>query len=164
MSSYRAGVTKEAITEASRTRLCGDLSHLIDHLSSIRQIPNRNSKVCAVCGKDCHHVCMKCVGADGKAGVAMHSFLKLTGEAGEDTTKRVPCYFQYHNTSFFGLARSDYRLGKKKKKDWVAPTQEEVNENRNRISRVLHTRPAPAPAPPAATPPSDGGINWRNVV
>ena len=106
---------------------------------------------------------MKCVGPDGNAGVAMHSFLKLTGQ---EDAKRVPCYFQYHNTAFFGLARSDYKLQDGKKKNWKAPTQQDIADNRAKIRQALLTRPRPKP--PAVPSPTamqaETNVNWQNVV
>lgn len=64
-----SSVTSGSIKQASRKRLCGDLCQLIDHMESIHQIPNCNSKVCVVYGKDCYHVCSKCVGEAKSEGV-----------------------------------------------------------------------------------------------
>lgn len=77
---------------------------------------------------------MRCVGEDGKKGVAMHASPNLTGvgEAG------VPCYIHYHNTSFYGLARSDYKMaGITAKKDWKISTPAAKEEHYRKIRRVL---------------------------
>ena len=127
-------VTSKSIERASGRRLCGDLCPLIEHMSSIRPIPHRNSKVCVVCGKDCYHVCTKCIGEDGKAGVAMHAApnLRGVGETG------IPCYLHYHNTSFFGLARSDYRMaGISNKGKWVKATPARKQQHYKHIKGVL---------------------------
>ena len=106
---------------------------------------------------------MKCVGPDGNPGVAMHSHIKLNGKGDEKT--RVPCYFQYHNTAFFGLARSDFALKHgNKKKDWKPPTEEECDINRELVRSVIQSRPA-APIPTPAVPAVDHGeVNWSHVV
>ena len=132
--STMTSVTSESIKKASGRRLCGDLCPLIDHMSSIRPVPNRNSKVCVVCGKDAYHVCTKCIGEDGKPGVAMHAApnLRGVGEYG------VPCYMHYHNTSFFGLARADYRLaGHSNKAKWVKATPAKKQQHYKHVKGVL---------------------------
>ena len=129
-SSSATSVTSESIKEASGRRLCGDLCPLIEHVSSVKKIPNRNKKVCVVCGKDCYHVCMLCVGEDGKNGVAMHSVGQKTGG--------IPCILQYHNTGYFGLAKADYRMnGNGKKRDWSQPTEDDQQQHYKKIRRVL---------------------------
>ena len=77
---------------------------------------------------------MRCKGPDGKAGVAMHSDVKLTGK-GDDN---VPCYYHYHNTMSFGLAKSDYRMnGLAKKRDWKQASPEDTEMHYKKVRRVL---------------------------
>ena len=125
------GVTREAFFGSSE-RLCGDLTGLADHLRSIKVIPNKNKKKCVVCGLNAYHICMKCVGPDGKKGVAMHRGVKEDGD-------KVPCAIHHHNTAFFGLSRNDHRLvaGGKRKKDWAFPSNQEMAEHAKEVKRVL---------------------------
>ena len=163
--STMSSVTQASIKEASRKRLCGDLCPLIEHLSSIQQIPNRNSKVCVVCGKDCYHVCMKCVGDDGRKGVAMHCAPILTGRGHAG----IPCNVHYHNTSFYGLARNDYRLaGVSAKKDWKQASPSDRQVHYRKIRRVLDTDRQRAHNignnSSNNSDIDDSSVNWNNVI
>ena len=173
-SSASTNVTPQSIKEASRKRLCGDLCPLVDHMSSIHPIPNRNSKVCVVCGKYCYHVCMKCTGPDGKKGVAIHASPNLSG-VGESG---VPCYIHYHNTNFFGLARTDYKLtGATSKKDWKSANKTTKEEHYRKIRRVLEPSLSNRSTPSSITTGSSNSnrnnnngrddsssVNWNNVI
>ena len=121
----------ESIREQTGKRLCGDLSTLNEHLGSVRKIANRNHKVCIVCGKDCYHICHKCIGPDGKAGVAMHSATHF-GEGGG-----IPCFFQHHNTAFFGLSRADCGLVGVKKRAWKEPNAADLRKNYRKVQRLM---------------------------
>ena len=166
-ASTTGHVTKQAIKDATGKRLCGNLCTLIEHMKHIERIPNRNSKVCVVCGRDCYQYCMKCIGPDGKAGVALHADLKL----GSDPEEKVPCFYQYHNTFDFGLARNDHKIVGLRRKDWKEPSKDEISEHRNKIRRVLSAPDrvlsavnAPAAAPQAPNTIVDTPINWNNVI
>ena len=124
-SSITSGITMDDFDHAS-TRLCGNLTPLYDHLKSVATMPNNRSKVCAVCGKDTTQMCTKC-------SVALHRHSKKE-EGG------VPCFFHYHNTDFFGLAKNDYYLAGKRKKDWTFPTLEDQEEHRHQVRRIHHRR------------------------
>ena len=93
------------------------------------QIANRNHKVCIVYGKDCYHICHKCIGPDGKAGVAMHSATHF-GEGGG-----VPCFFQHHNTAFCGLSRADCCLVGVKKRAWKEPNEADLRKNYRKVEQ-----------------------------
>ena len=168
-SEASTSVTSGSIKQASRKRLCCDLCQLINHMESVHQIPNRNSKMCVVCGKDCYHVCTKCVGEDGRQGVTMHAAPNLTGKKGADG---VPCYMHYHNTSFYGLACSDYKLtGLSAKKDWKSPTVHQRAEHRRKIRRVLDTdsvlvnrRLHDGGAVVNNNNNNNNGVNWNNMI
>ena len=133
-ASNRSVVSKETIKKESGKRLCGDLCPLIDHLESIKPTRNRNPKVCVVCGKPCYHMCTKCQGPDGKKGVAVHAAAPTKKDPGA-----VSCFFHYHNTSYFGLAREDYHMHGIAKKDWRSPTDIAQKEHYKEIRRVLNT-------------------------
>ena len=103
-------VKKSDVLQAHGNRLCGDLTELLKHLKSVRTNPNRNSKVCVACGKDCYHCCFECVGPDGKKGVAMH--VRPCSKKGKDG--EIPCFYHYHDTNSFGLARNDWKRSEKR--------------------------------------------------
>ena len=143
---------------------CGNLDSLICHLSDVRAIPNRNSKVCVVCGKDCYHICMKCRGPDGKSGVAMHC-----GKSHGDDS-RVPCFYYYHNTQFFGLAKNDFQLaGIKRKRDWTPSNKLRHCDHSKQIKRILTQQTVVVNTPQDSGPVNrgvgaDSSVNWDNVV
>ena len=162
-------ISRESIKKAFGKRLCGDLCPLIDHLSSIKPTRNRNPKICVVCGKPSYNLCMKCVGPDGKSGVALHA-APTTGNRKAD---HVSCFFHYHNTSYFGLAREDYHMHGIAKKDWSPTDEDKQRDHYKEIRRVLElpsgpllnstnqnreTTPARTPRPPAPTEAGDNTV------
>jgi hypothetical protein len=88
-------IGREAL-EGAQGHLCGFLDDLLLHEQSVEQFPNRGHQVCACCGKPTYTRCMKCPG-----NPAFH----LTKPKGRINS----CFIHYHNTSSFGLWRSDYR-------------------------------------------------------
>ena len=75
---------------------------------------------------------MKCKGPDGVLGVAMHA----SSPKGRNDSS-IPCMYHYHNETFFGLAKNDYRLGGlKTKKEWSYPTEEDQRENYRRVQHL----------------------------
>jgi hypothetical protein len=111
------------------SRSCGDLTPLHSHLLNLHAIPNGGHKTCVVCGEQAYQVCMECIGPDGKRGVAMHKFAR--------ENMPVPCFYQHHNTSFYGLGKSECKLVNKRKKDWVYPTQIEIKEHARNVRHLL---------------------------
>ena len=117
---------------------------------------------------------MKCIGADGKKGVAVHPSPNLSG-VGESG---VPCYIHYHNTTFFGLARSDYKLaGVSSKKDWKSSSKQAKEIHYRKIRRVLEPSLGNRSTPSSVSPATAGSnnnnrqrntenpsINWDNVI
>jgi hypothetical protein len=101
-------ITVEDIQNSGQ-RLCGFLDPLCLHIQNKDTYPGNNSRLCVVCGHDCHEKC-------GICDVALHYTNTTIG-------CRVPCYFQYHNTSFFGLARSDWRMSGIKKSKFTIPDE-----------------------------------------
>jgi hypothetical protein len=91
----------------SEHRLCGFLDPLCVHIQHKGTLPGTNKQVCVVCGKACHEIC-------GICKVALHYTNTSPGW-------HVPCYFQYHNTSFFGLARDDWKMAGSKKTEFTIP-------------------------------------------
>jgi hypothetical protein len=101
-------ITVEDIQNSAQ-RLCGFLDPLCVHIQNKGTLPGSNSRLCVVCGNDCHEVCRIC-------DVALHYTNTSPGW-------QVPCYFHYHNTSFFGLARSDWKMVGVKKSKFTIPDE-----------------------------------------
>jgi hypothetical protein len=125
-------VTKEQFVEHSKrraspghpphSRLCGDLSHLQQHINAAVTAMKR-PKVCHVCGEQAYSMC-------GLCDVALHYFSKRGAHAGAE------CYVLYHSDAFFGLAKQDAILVKKRKQDWVFPTNAAKRGNATYIRRL----------------------------
>ena len=96
-------------------RLCGNLCRLDKHIKSA-ETALKHHKACKVCGGDAYSVCEVC-------GVPLH-FIPTKG-------KHVGkmCFFDYHDDSFFGLARKDSKLSNTKKSDWTYPSVSKKKEN-----------------------------------
>jgi len=60
----------------------------------------------------------------------MHS----TVPDGIDT--KISCFVEWHNTGFFGLAREDCRMIRKRQKDWQYPTREERELNTTEMKKI----------------------------
>ena len=90
------------------SRLCGDLSHLQNHINSVENGIKR-PRVCHVCGENAYSKC-------GLCGVALHCYPKKGANVGAE------CFLQCHSDVFFGLASCDASAVKKMKKDWEFPT------------------------------------------
>jgi hypothetical protein len=102
-------ITVEDI-QNSEHRLCGFLDPLCVHLQHKGTLPGNNSQKCVVCGKDCHEIC-------GICDVTVHYTNTSPGW-------QVPRFFQYHNTSFFGLARSDFKMAGVKRSKFTIPDEQ----------------------------------------
>ena len=78
------------------------------------KIQNRAHRVCAVCGCKCYHICTLC-----KDGIPLlHK---------PPTTKdEKTCFYQWHNTLFYGHAKGDAKLVDTKRKDYAYPTDEDI--------------------------------------
>lgn len=116
-------------SEESLSRHCGDLTPLYPHVEQCISIRNGGKKTCVVCGEQAYHVCMACIGPDGKKGVAMHRFARKG--------KPVSCFYHHHNSHFFGLARNDHKLLGIRKRDWTYPTEEVIQSHAKKIRHVL---------------------------
>ena len=111
-----AGVTPEEIMDATTRpwnpdggrylQLCGDLDMLIKHAKSF-VTGNMHSKVCVQRGAASYTYC-------GACGVALcHQFSKQSRPG----TEAKHCFMYWHNTNYFGLAKSetlDYQPNKRK--------------------------------------------------
>jgi hypothetical protein len=83
---------RKRLRERSRQGFVRRSVLLVNHLSSVQdRIPNRNSKVCVVCGKRCLYIYMECVGR-------MERRVSQCTQAGKTSTKMVvvcPASFHY---------------------------------------------------------------------
>jgi hypothetical protein len=136
-SSTTSGVTINDIKSAQK-RLCGDLSHLMEHVQSIAHLPKNNKKVCAVCGSRTHYECARC-------GVALH-YPSFTTKDGN----KIACFLQYHNTTYYGLAKEDRTLVGVKHKQFELPNEERVKEHGLAMKRLRLDLPSPPPPPQPA--------------
>jgi len=115
---FFAGVDGDTLSSesTSSTRLCGFLDTLIKHSEFIKRYPGHNQRVCVVCGKATVKYCSKC-------DKAMH----LNPAEGSDS--KASCFMLWHDTGFFGLAREDSKVIKKRQRDWSFPTQQQRSRN-----------------------------------
>jgi hypothetical protein len=118
LQSWRRATTGQP----PHSRLCGDLTHLQQHINSTVTALKR-PKVCYVCGEPAYSKC-------GLCDVTLHYFPKRGANAGAE------CYLLYHSDPFFGLAKQDATLVKKRKQDWVFPTNAAKRGNATYIRRL----------------------------
>jgi hypothetical protein len=107
----------------TKSRLCGDLGHLSDHLATFTEpaAKIKYGKQCEWCGEATFTQCLVC-------GVALH-FYPTTGK-----NKGKGCAIHYHNEMCFGLGYKDHQvLHKQAKPSWVEPTQHATHKNRQHI-------------------------------
>jgi hypothetical protein len=140
-SSSTSGVSAQDIKNAG-SRLCGDFTDLMAHYKAMTKFPGSNSRVCAVCGQRSTYYCSLC-----KATVHHPSVLR------EDI--KGPCFIQWHNTMFLGLARDDYKLVGIVQKNFQQPTLERQEEHALAMKAMLthhahHCTPS-TPLPQSAT-------------
>ena len=85
----------------------------------------KHGNKCHVCGMMAYSKCKLC-------GVFLH-FNTTRGEAAGKN-----CFFQYHDDSFFGLAKCDHAIANIKKSDWKDPSQAAQKKNRDYITRITN--------------------------
>ena len=108
---------------ARKGRSCGDLDKLCAHLNSVEGM--KSARACAWCGLPCYQKCTLCEDDDGKP-VNLHHNQKF---------ETSMCFFNYHNESCLGLARSDQPLGKFRKA-WAEPKKRARNDNKEVIKKA----------------------------
>jgi len=125
MQSTSSGVCEDDLssTTESSTRLCGFLDTIIEHIESCKRFPGTNGRLCVVCGVRTAKYCSKC-------GKPMHT------SPIEGSDSQVSCFIHYHNTSFFGLAREDCKMVKKRQKDWSFPTEQQRQLNAAQMKQI----------------------------
>jgi hypothetical protein len=118
-----AGICEAALTtKATKKRLCGFISPLVDHYNSCKTMENGKKLNCAFCGKPTYQFCSLC-------GVAVHKFV-------DKDSRQTPCFFLWHDTGCFGLAKADWKITNKKMKEWTYPTMAQIKANRQQMKRL----------------------------
>jgi len=126
--STSSGISEDDLaSQDSSKQLCRFLDPLIEHQESVKRFPGHNQKVCVVCGVTTSKCCSKC-------NKAMH-----VNHGPKDTDLNVSCFLHFHDTGFFGLARDDCRIAKRKQKEWSFPSQQQRKLNTQQM-KVVHRR------------------------
>jgi hypothetical protein len=123
ITATSAGVCEDTLTHhASKKRLCGFVGSIKAHYDACNAMEEKGKKLkCVFCGKPAYQYCSLC-----KA--AMHKHPQNEGESS--------CFFLWHDTGCFGLARDDWKITNKKMKDWTYPTMAEINANEDEMKRL----------------------------
>jgi hypothetical protein len=126
LTATTAGVTASTLNhQDSQLRMCGFLGDMTEHFANCLTMDERGKKLtCAFCGKLAYQYC-------GLCNVALHKFPKE--DIGDGITS---CFFRYHDTGCFGLARNDFRITNKKLKEWSYPTMTEMEANKEQMKRL----------------------------
>ena len=113
----------------NRKRLCFDVINLKDHVKGV--VSHGSVKVahaCVVCGEACHNKCPLC-----------DKFMHFCYN--NRHPDRVPCFFHWHDPTFFGLAKDDCGSAKKPgirpgctRHQWQYPTQQEIDRHANEVA------------------------------
>ena len=106
-----------------KSRLCGDLTHLVLHEQ--KMVKTKEERVCVFCGEPCQARCDMCPGRP-----YMHY------NVARGPRKDYKCFLHYHNNSMLGLGRNDQLLIGKKRSEWVAPSESLIRRNRVHIRKL----------------------------
>ena len=111
----------KAHTRLTPPRLCGDLTHIIQHLGSLEQKTGPGK--CEVCGEPTYWKCTVC-----DKRLCVMNKKKFTG---------ARCALTFHNDLFFGLARCDHcdLFGRTAAK-WGPPGDNKIQSNVRRIGAI----------------------------
>jgi hypothetical protein len=133
-------------------RLCGFLDKLCDHIKAKTTFKGHNTQCCVVCRHSTHEKCSIC-------GVPLH-YTNTTNDW------KVPCFFQYHNTSFFGLCKDDWRITPFKKGKFTIPADDTIARHAE-CMKELHAeavnKPNNTPNKPNNTPSEVTDSNSSNI-
>jgi hypothetical protein len=115
-----AGVNAMTLsTNGGAQRLCGFVSKLSDHYDSCMTMEGGKKKLnCVFCGKPSYQFC-------GLCNKALHKHAQNNGESS--------CFFLWHDTGAYGMARDDWKITNKKLKDWTYPNHEELKDNERQM-------------------------------
>ena len=56
----------------------------------------------------------------------------------EDT--KTSCFIHYHNTGFFGLARDDCKIVRRRQRDWTFPTTQQRKLNTAEMKKIHNNK------------------------
>jgi hypothetical protein len=120
ITTTAAGISQPALTtNKAKKRMCGFIGNLAEHYDSCNTMEERGKKLtCVFCGKPTYQLCALC-------GSAMHKHPQADGQSS--------CFFNWHDTGCFGLARDDWKITNKKMKDWTYPTMTEMKANEQQM-------------------------------
>jgi hypothetical protein len=117
-----AGVTESTLKDdVAKLRLCGFIGGITEHYDACETMEEKKKLKCAFCGKPAYQYCALC-----KVGI--HKYSKIKGVSS--------CFFRYHDTGCFGLAREDWKITNKKMKDWTYPTMAEMKSNEAQMKQL----------------------------
>jgi hypothetical protein len=118
-----AGISETtlALHTSKKKRLCGFIANLKDHYEACTMEEKGKKLNCVFCGIPAYQYCAICE-------VALHKFPR--------DGNGVSCFFHWHDSGCFGLARDDWRLTNKKMKDWSYPTMVEMKSNDEQMKRL----------------------------
>ena len=86
------------------------------HITSV-ETALKHLNACKVCGGEAYSI-------SGICGVHLHFIATKGKHAGKI------CFFDYHDDTFFGLARDDSKMNNTKKSEWAYPAVSKKKENR----------------------------------
>ena len=141
-------------------RLLGQFDQLYSHFDTVN-LGHGFARKCAVCGDDCYSECAHPDCASNGKGVPLHFFER------KGNFQLRPCFVQYHDTTFCGLARCDYTsmgkkrsdfkpAGKKQRLDYAAAVKSSLAIDEDPIPPAAAAAAVPMPVPgalPAPVPP-----------
>ena len=104
------------------SRLCGNLQQLKKHIKAAKH-SIKHPKVCVICGGSAYSMCTIC-------GVYLHFNPKKGEHAGK------MCFHDYHDDSYFGLARCDHKITDNKKSEWSIPSRAKERENEKKMNDI----------------------------
>ena len=123
--------------EDNAYRLCGDLNPYIKHQKSVKRFEGNNTQKCKVCGLRSAHHCELCAirykEQYGKEAIFPVHFTN------PNEILKVPCFTQHHNVMFLGMARNDFRLVNKRKKDMELPDTPEQERHGQEMYQLHQT-------------------------
>jgi len=108
----------QKVMETERFSHGNDLNKLALHLESIKKKSNKIT--CDVCGEKTYWKCLKCN-------------IALCTTDGKRHWNGGKCALNFHNPSFWGLARCDSHLHNMKEKDWVKPKESQRKRNEDKV-------------------------------
>ena len=128
---YRNTVTPAQYAKAkakqnANLRLCGDLTKLMEHMSSVERV--KSGRECYYCGETCYKRCTKC-------NIPCH-FHERRGEA-----KGLNCFYHLHDDKSFGLGWKDKHAmfggtQHNAKVNWCTPTPRQAKEHGESIAAM----------------------------